>query len=49
MTKKKTEPIDMSAAAIAARLEDVRSLYRLTMSLAEAQIVGPALAPNVRR
>ena len=32
--------IDMSAAAIARRLDEVRSLFRLAMSLSQARIVG---------
>lgn len=32
----KNEPVDMSPAAITARLEDVRQLYKLCMSLVEA-------------
>jgi hypothetical protein len=33
--------IDMSPEAIERRLEDVRALYRLCMSLAKAKIIGP--------
>jgi hypothetical protein len=42
MTKKTSETIDMSPGAVAARLEQVRSLYLLGMSLSRARILGPA-------
>jgi hypothetical protein len=37
---------DMSATAIARRLDEVRALYRLTMSLARARIIGPIEPPT---
>jgi hypothetical protein len=36
MKTKTAEPVDMSRAAITARLEDVRQLYKLCMSLVDA-------------
>lgn len=36
MTTKTSKPVDMSREAITARLEDVRQLYKLGMSLVEA-------------
>jgi hypothetical protein len=36
----KKPEVDMSPDAIARRLEEVRSLYRLTMSLAKARVLG---------
>ena len=36
MRTKTAEPVDMSRAAVTARLEDVRQLYKLGMSLVEA-------------
>ncbi|MBI4701629.1 MAG: hypothetical protein HY744_10810 [Deltaproteobacteria bacterium] len=33
--------IDMSPEAVSSRLEEVRSLYALAMSLARARVVGP--------
>ena len=36
MTKKKADPIDMSAEAIARRLEQVRALYKLMQTLVKA-------------
>ncbi len=53
MTTKTAERVDMSRAAITARLEDVRQLYKLCMSLVEAgraaglnDGVGGALKPG---
>jgi hypothetical protein len=37
MTKAR-EPVDMSGAAVAARLEQVRALYQLMRSLRTAQV-----------
>jgi len=39
----KAEPVDMSAAAIATRLEQVRALYKLMVSLRQVRVepVGP--------
>jgi hypothetical protein len=39
--KTKAEAVDMSAEAIATRLDEVRALYRLTVSLGKARILGP--------
>jgi hypothetical protein len=36
----KKPEIDMSPEAIARRLEEVRSLYRFTMSLGRARVIG---------
>lgn len=33
--------VDMSPAAVAARIEDLRALYRLMLSLREVKILGP--------
>ena len=38
--------IDMSPAAIARRLDEVRALYRLTKSLGQARIIGPIEPPK---
>jgi predicted component of type VI protein secretion system len=47
---KTAELDDLSPAAVSARLEELRALYRLTMSLTRARILGPAeAAPEVRR
>jgi hypothetical protein len=35
------DPVDMSPAAIARRLEILASLYRLARSLATARVIGP--------
>lgn len=37
----KPDPIDMSPDAIARRLETVRQLYRLWLSLADVRLIGP--------
>ena len=41
---KSTERVDMSPAAVAARLRDLASLYALARSLSSAKIVGPLKA-----
>jgi hypothetical protein len=41
MTSKNSETVDMSARAIAARLDKVRSLYLLCRSLRQAAIAAP--------
>ncbi|MBI3270409.1 MAG: hypothetical protein HYZ53_15475 [Planctomycetes bacterium] len=43
----RSKPVDMSSDAISARLEEVRALYRLCVSLGEARLGGAAapLAP----
>ena len=38
---RKPDPVDMSPKAIDNRLEDLRQLYRLMLSLAEIKLVGP--------
>jgi hypothetical protein len=38
---KRNEHIDMSPAAVGARIEDMRALYRLMLALKEIKIVGP--------
>ena len=40
MTTKRREPVDMSAPAIARRLEDVRQLYRLMLATRQFELVG---------
>ena len=37
----KREPVDMSPEAIAARLEELRALYRLASSLKRARRIKP--------
>jgi hypothetical protein len=41
--KKRPEPIDMSPEAVGTRLDDVRALYHLCISLGAARIVGPVV------
>jgi len=38
----KSEVIDMSPAALAARLEEVRALYKLMAYLGQARVIGAA-------
>jgi hypothetical protein len=38
------EDVDMSAAAIARRLEQVRALFKLMVSLRQIRVVEPAIA-----
>ncbi len=38
MKKANPEPVDMSDAAVTARLEEVRALYRLMLALREVRI-----------
>ena len=42
ITIRRTKNPDMSPEAVAARLEDLASLYELGMSLRDARVVGPA-------
>ena len=47
--KTKDDTIDMSPQAIARRLDEVRALYLLTMSLGRCRIIGPAEAQPPKR
>ncbi len=40
MTKASKRMVDMSPEAVATRLEEVRALYKLVVSLADATILG---------
>jgi hypothetical protein len=42
------DPVDMSPAAVARRLQILASLYRLARSLSSARIIGPVETSDVR-
>ena len=42
-SRKNREPVDMSPAALAARLEEIRALYQLMIWLRQARPIGPAV------
>jgi len=45
----KPSPVDMSPSAIEGRIEDLRQLYRLMLSLKEIRILGPLSELEKRR
>jgi hypothetical protein len=47
-TMKNGEQVDMSPSAIAARLDEVRALYRLTSYLVRFRPVGAPKPPSTR-
>ena len=41
MTDENSKQVDMSARAVENRIEDMRQLYRLMLSLREIRLLGP--------
>ncbi len=44
---KKIESVDMSPVAVAGRIDDLRALYKLMLTLREVKILGPVAPPVV--